>query len=275
MPVDPLAEETWGLTDRTYPVWQADLAALRDLLRRQHDFHLELGDLFNELKSRWGKRMRQLAREAGVPYELARRHALVARAIPPGTPLRTLGLPFAILRLLAPLAEKERWAEQANSMQETGRLQVRDFARLLEGEGLRKRRVRKRPTCLQCGRPVPEHPASIYFRGEWGDGWFCRDVCAATYFEQRIPATPAPLVDSDPESGESESPNRGLENGESESQKLLRRFPCRAGRPRPGIPRLGMAASLPWFRPASRLCGPPAGISSRLRGPPSGIGLTP
>src|SRR5207249_1690111 len=122
------------------------------------------GDLFNELKRRWGATMPLLARMAGVSYHAARQRARVAERIPPESPLRALGLPFSTLRLLAPLADPKPWAEQARALHAAGKLRVREFARKLEAAGARRPRPRKLPRCLHCGRKVADTPDRLFVR---------------------------------------------------------------------------------------------------------------
>src|SRR5207245_2012686 len=77
-----------------------------------------------------------LAKTAGVPYHAARQYARVAARIPPESPLRAAGLPYSILRLLAPLADPQPWAEQAQALQDAGKLHYREVARLPDDAGL-------------------------------------------------------------------------------------------------------------------------------------------
>src|SRR5205085_744215 len=112
----------------------------------------------------WGARMPAIARDAGVSYHAARRRASVAERIPSASPIRALGLPYTILRLLAPLPQPEPWAEKAHARQQAGTLHAGDFARLLEESGLRRSRARSAPQCLHCCQEIPDNPHRIFIR---------------------------------------------------------------------------------------------------------------
>ena len=130
------------------------------------------GDLINELKQRWDTKLPDLAREAGVPYHAARQRAHVAALVPPNSPLRTTGLSYSILRLLAPLPDPTSWAQHALALQKSGKLRVRQFAQLLVDAGLRRqRRNRSRGPCLHCDALVSFGPVGVTIRGDEGTGW--------------------------------------------------------------------------------------------------------
>ena len=83
-----------------------------------------------------------------APLYVARQRARIAQVIPPDSPLREFGLSLSILRRSsrrvwrrqkrssaprrAPLPDPQPWAEHALSLQRSGELRVRRFARLLE-----------------------------------------------------------------------------------------------------------------------------------------------
>jgi hypothetical protein len=181
MPDDPLPPVSQWLTPQRRAQFDADVAALRDLHTQQDSLPLRLGDLFNELKERWQEKLPALAERAGVPYHTTRKRARVAEAIPPGSPLRSLGLPYSILCLLAPVAEPGPWAQKAVALQKVGLLKARDFAQMLEEGGARKPRSRRAPRCLHCGGEVNETPERTYLRRDGEAGWLCSTPCALAY----------------------------------------------------------------------------------------------
>jgi hypothetical protein len=75
MAADPSQTEPAALAVGEQARWQADVTTLRDEQCQHHLYPLRMGDLFNEMQSRWGDRMADLARSAGVPYHTARQHA--------------------------------------------------------------------------------------------------------------------------------------------------------------------------------------------------------
>jgi hypothetical protein len=142
-----------------------------------------MGDLYNELKQRWDVKMPALAKEAGVPYHAARQRAHIAQLAPPGSKLRATSLSYSIIRLLAPLADPEPWAQLALAQQSHGQLRVRAFAQLLVDAGLRRSRRRVySPPCLQCDMMVGDNHQGVHIRGEKETGYLCSPRCAAAYF---------------------------------------------------------------------------------------------
>jgi hypothetical protein len=200
--------------------WDADVAGLRDLHAQQDLLPLRMGDLFNELKGRWGDKLPALARAAGVSYHAARQRARLARQIPPGSRLRTLGLPFSILRHLAPVAEQERWAQKALALQKVGMLHGREFAKLLEEGGARRPRARRPPRCLCCGGEVAESAERAYIRRAEQSGWLCGTPCALAYLAGTAPAPAAETLPAAGQKCDSESQNRvtDSQNRDTESQ---------------------------------------------------------
>jgi hypothetical protein len=175
------------LNERYQAQWDADLAAVRVLVAEEESLPLRMGDLFNELKTRWNGKMPDLAREAGVSPHTARQRARIAARFPNGSRPRSLGLPFSILRLLAPLADPEPWAERARDQQSAGELHVRTFARQLEDAGLRRRRPRRPPHCLHCGTEIAPGAERVSVRLREQTGQLCGAQCATAYFAAPLP----------------------------------------------------------------------------------------
>jgi ribosomal protein L24E len=177
--------------------WAADLAALRVLVAEEESLPLRMGDLFLTLKERWGGKLPDLAKEAGVSPHTARQRARIAARFPAGCVLRTLALPFSIYRLLAPLPDPEPWAERARTLQATGELHVRTFARELVDAGLRRPRTPRPARCLHCGSEIAEGADCVYVRAAGRAGRLCGTPCAAAYFTNPRPtpsaAAPTPV----------------------------------------------------------------------------------
>ncbi|HEV8574597.1 MAG TPA: hypothetical protein VGR43_07800 [Dehalococcoidia bacterium] len=173
--------------------WDADVAAVRVLVAEEELLPLRMGDLFNTLKERWGRKMPDLAKQAGVSPHTARQRARIAARFPVGCVLRAMSLPFSILRLLAPLAEPEPWAERARAQQDAGELHVRAFAHELEEAGLRRRRPRRPPHCLHCGAAIAEQAERVSVRGGERSGQLCGAPCAAAYFTALV-SNPLPTT---------------------------------------------------------------------------------
>jgi hypothetical protein len=215
MSAEAVPWEEERLTPEERLQWRADVAALTSFRDQGELLALKMGDLFNEQKARWGKKMPALAKEAGVPYHQARQRAHVAACLPPDSRYRTMGLPFSILRMIVSLPEPRPWAEKARALQMARKLKVRDFARMLEAAGLRQRRPRKVPRCLHCAREVAETPARLFLRTAETTGWLCNRACLLAYLNRLNPSDPVP--EDNPPSPSSCSSGTSLLNLESQS----------------------------------------------------------
>jgi hypothetical protein len=160
--------------------WDGDVAALRALFIEEESLPLRMGDLLNTLKTRWSGKMPDLAKEAGLSPHTARQRARIAAQIPPESKLRHMGLPFSILRLLAPLDDPEPWGERACEQRDAGELHVRSFARELEEAG--RPRPRRPAHCLRCGCEIAVDADRITVRAGGRNGHLCGRDCAAAYF---------------------------------------------------------------------------------------------